>query len=222
MKGLFCLLIVLVTPQWAAAQGTTPFPAVTVTGPVKLTTAVKDPAHGYSYNSTPVDLAKYGYVEEEFFIEGKANSYDTPAGLTGTVKDANHPFKTRMLVRRPKSASKFNGTVIVEWYNVSQGHDGEYDWFQSAEHLVRSGYAWAGVSTQRVGVNSLHHQALDAIGRALRVVAYSDDDLVEGVEVEDCSFALGVQWHPELLRHRSEHLALFRALVDAARSNGAR
>jgi len=37
-----------------------------------------------------------------------------------------------MVVRRPKSASKFNGTVIVEWYNVSQGHDGEYDWFQSA------------------------------------------------------------------------------------------
>ena len=151
MTGLFCLLLVLVTPQWAAAQGTTPFPAVTVTGPVKLTTAVKDRAHGYPYNSTPVDLAKYGYVEEEFFVEGKANSYDTPVGLTGTVKDANHPFKTRMVVRRPKSALKFNGTVIVEWYNVSQGHDGEYDWFQSAEHLVRSGYAWAGVSTQRVG-----------------------------------------------------------------------
>src|SRR2546423_809618 len=74
----------------------------------------------------------------------------------------------------------------------------------------------------RVGVNSLHHQALDALGRALRPVAYSDDGLVEGVEVEECSFAVGVQWHPELLRHRPEHLALFRALVVAGASNGAR
>jgi len=180
MKGLFCLLLVLVTPQWAAAQGTTPFPAVTVTGPVKLTTAVKDRAHGYPYNSTPVDLAKYGYVEEEFFVEGKANSYDTPAGLTGTVKDANHPFKTRMVVRRPKSASKFNGTVIVEWYNVSQGHDGEYDWFQSAEHLVRSGYAWAGVSTQRVGVNSLKEWS---------PARYSTLDVTDGGKINDDSLS---------------------------------
>jgi putative glutamine amidotransferase len=78
------------------------------------------------------------------------------------------------------------------------------------------------LGTTHAGVNSLHHQALDDIGRALRAVAYSDDDLVEGVEVEDCSFALGVQWHPELLRHRPEHLALFRALVVAGESNGAR
>jgi hypothetical protein len=100
-------------------------------------------------------LATLGYVEEEFFIEGKANAYNTPPGQTSSVKDTDHPFKTRIVVRRPKSASKFNGTVIVEWYNVSQGHDGEYDWFQSAEHIVAAGYAWVGVSSQRVGVNSL-------------------------------------------------------------------
>ena len=100
-------------------------------------------------------MAKQGYVEEEFFIAGTANSYLTPAGQTGTVKESGHPFKTRIVVRRPKSAAKFNGSVIVEWYNVSQGHDGEYDWFQSADHIVRNGYAWVGVSDQRVGVNSL-------------------------------------------------------------------
>src|SRR5258708_29231141 len=102
-----------------------------------------------------MDLAKRGYVEEEFFIEGKANTYDTPPGRTGGTKDSDHPFKTRIVVRRPKSVSKFNGTVIVEWSNVSQGHDGEYDWFQSADHIVGAGYAWVGVSNQRVGIDSL-------------------------------------------------------------------
>src|ERR1035438_8563747 len=91
---------------------------VTVTGPVVSTTPLRDPAHGYPYNSTPMDLAKQGYIEEEYFIEGKANSYVTPPGQTGSVKDSGHPFKTRIAIRRPKSASKFNGTVVVEWYNV--------------------------------------------------------------------------------------------------------
>ena len=128
---------------------------IKVTGPIAPTTPLRDPAHGYPYNSTPLDLAKHAYVEEEFFIEGQANTYNTPPGLTGSVKDSNHPFKIRIVVRRPKSATKFNGSVVVEWYNVSQGHDGEYDWFQSAEHILAEGYAWVGVSNQKVGVNSL-------------------------------------------------------------------
>jgi hypothetical protein len=139
----------------ALANANLALPSVTVSGPIALTSALRDLAHGYPYNATPMDLAKRGYVEEEFFIEGQANAYNTVAGQTGTVKDSGHAFKTRIVVRRPKSGSKFNGTVIVEWYNVSQGHDGEYDWFQSAEHIVDADYAWVGVSNQRVGVNAL-------------------------------------------------------------------
>lgn len=139
----------------APNSGSVQLPTIKVTGPVALTTPLRDLAHGYPYNATPLDLAKHAFVEQEFFIEGQANAYNTPAGLTGNVKDSNHPFKIRIVVRRPKSPAKFNGTVIVEWYNVSQGHDGEYDWFQSAEHMLDAGYAWVGVSNQKVGVNSL-------------------------------------------------------------------
>jgi Alpha/beta hydrolase domain len=149
------LSITLAAFPRALPNANLPLPSVTVSGPISLTTALRDPAHGYPYNATPMDLAKHGYVEEEFFIEGKANAYNTVAGQTATAKDSDHAFKTRMVVRRPKSASKFNGTVIVEWYNVSQGHDGEYDWFQSAEHIIGAGYVWVGVSNQRVGVNAL-------------------------------------------------------------------
>ena len=126
-----------------------------VTGPVANTSPLRHADHGYPYNATPVDLAKQGYIEEEFFITGTANRYNTPPGERGSVIDVDHPYATRIVVRRPKQASRFNGTAIVEWYNVSQGHDGEYEWFQSYEHLLRSGYAWVGVSTQAVGVNAL-------------------------------------------------------------------
>jgi putative glutamine amidotransferase len=109
---------------------------------------------------------------------------------------------------------------------LDQHHEGHFDLdrYNEDAHGVRvdAGTTLARVlGATQIGVNSLHHQALDMVGPGLRPVAYSDDGLVEGVEVDGCSFALGVQWHPELLRHRPEHLALFRALVVAGASNGA-
>jgi len=129
--------------------------ATSVTGPIPWTVKAPDPAHGYTFNPTYLDLASKGYIEEEFFIEGVANQYNTLPDATGSVKDSGHPYKTRIVVRRPTSAKKFNGTAIVEWTNVTGSRDLEMDWFQSAEHFVRSGYAWIGVSAQRVGVNAL-------------------------------------------------------------------
>ena len=65
-------------------------------------------------------------------------------------------------------------------------------------------------------VNSLHHQSIDVPGRGIRVVAHSPDGVVEGAEVPDHPFAVGVQWHPEeLVGHDEAARNLFRALVEA-------
>lgn len=69
-------------------------------------------------------------------------------------------------------------------------------------------------------VNSSHHQAVGRPGNGLRVVARACDEVIEAVEGEGERFLLGVQWHPERLRERPEHLALFRALVQAAKGPG--
>lgn len=45
----------------------------------------------------------------------------------------------------------------------------------------------------------------------------ADDGTVEAVEIGGNSFALGVQWHAELLVGRPERLALFQGLVGAPR-----
>jgi hypothetical protein len=126
----------------------------TVSGPVAAT-AVGDPGRVYPFYASVVDLKSHGYVEEEFFIEGTANRYTTPPQATATIADSGHPYKTRIVVRRPASAARFNGTVLIEWNNVTAGRDLDIDWFQTNEHLVRSGYAWVGVSPQRVGVEAL-------------------------------------------------------------------
>src|SRR5207248_7948349 len=65
---------------------------------------------------------------------------------------ATAPYRTRVLVRAPARASKFSGTVVVEWLNVSGGVDADPEWASTAEEIVRSGDAWVGVSAQRIGV----------------------------------------------------------------------
>jgi putative glutamine amidotransferase len=71
------------------------------------------------------------------------------------------------------------------------------------------------VGARDIQVNSTHHQAVRDAGRA-KVSALAPDNVVEAIELPG-KFALGVQWHPELLAGL-EHLALYRALVQRASS----
>jgi hypothetical protein len=130
-------------------------PNPVVSGPIASTVVPGDPSRNYQFFSTNHPLAVNGYIEEEYFIEGTANQYNTPTGATGSVIGSPRPYRTRVVVRRPASDKKFNGTVLVEWINVSNGFDAENLWFFSWEHILRSGYAWVGVSAQRVGVSAL-------------------------------------------------------------------
>lgn len=73
--------------------------------------------------------------------------------------------------------------------------------------------------TTDVHVNSMHHQGLDRIANGLTVSATAPDGLIEALEAPDHPFALGVQWHPEMLVDTDAGTRrLFEAFVDAARS----
>lgn len=84
---------------------------------------------------------------------------------------------------------------------------------------IEAGSRLAGIlGAQVLRVNSMHHQAVDRVGDGLLVSARSaEDDVVEGVEVSDHPFMIGVQWHPEALSERDPVMrALFTGLVEAA------
>ena len=66
--------------------------------------------------------------------------------------DDDGGYKTRILVRRPANPAHFNGTVIVEWMNVSAGESAP-DWDFLNPMLMRDGYAYVGVSAQELGVD---------------------------------------------------------------------
>lgn len=69
-------------------------------------------------------------------------------------------------------------------------------------------------------VNSFHHQAVKDIGNHLVITAYANDGVIEGFEMPDHPYFVGVQWHPERLvehHYHPEHKALFKSFVDACR-----
>ncbi|MBO0825413.1 MAG: gamma-glutamyl-gamma-aminobutyrate hydrolase family protein [Actinobacteria bacterium] len=58
-----------------------------------------------------------------------------------------------------------------------------------------------------------HHQAIDQLGDGLVPTAWTDDDTVEAVELDEpSSFMIAVQWHPEA----GDDPSLFTALISAA------
>ncbi|MFQ5693926.1 MAG: gamma-glutamyl-gamma-aminobutyrate hydrolase family protein, partial [Nitrospinota bacterium] len=63
-------------------------------------------------------------------------------------------------------------------------------------------------------VNTSHHQAVRDPAPSFRVTARARDGVIEAIEGEGHPFAVGVQWHPELLYSRDRAAAsLFRALL---------
>lgn len=119
------------------------------------------------------DFASTGYTEKEYFMEGDAIKYQNsltdnngvPLPLTSDgfwqltpqvdgngnlIKDY---YKTRILVRAPSDPKKFNGTVLMEWANVTAGYDFSIlASFFTNKTISKNGNAYVLVSAQRVGV----------------------------------------------------------------------
>lgn len=104
------------------------------------------------------DLGDLGYGVGESFLAGTATSYKLPGpptadGVWNAAPAATAPFTTRVVVIKPTDPAKFNGTVLVEWLNVTAGQDAGADWMVSHREIMRKGYAWVGVSAQKVGID---------------------------------------------------------------------
>ncbi len=74
----------------------------------------------------------------------------------------------------------------------------------------------------RCEVNSSHHQAVRDVPAALVVSARAGDGVIEGVEDPTREFAVGVQWHPELIPEHAGTRSLFEALIRAASDRASR
>jgi hypothetical protein len=124
--------------------------AATLSGPI-TTGHIIEPL-----TANPSNLAANGYMEQEFFASGTATAFKATSmpsnGKWTIAPTTTASYRTRIIVRRPTSAARFNGTVVVEWMNVSDGESAP-DWDYLNPELMRGGYAYVAVSAQAEGVN---------------------------------------------------------------------
>jgi len=111
------------------------------------------------------------------------------------------------------------GTLVAHLPSVTTSEHCQRDRAGEAVHDVsvqQTSNLQAIVGLDVVGVNSLHHQAVDQVGTGLRAVGWTDDGVIEAIEGIGSLPVVGVQWHPELLPHLEGQPALFSWLVAEA------
>jgi hypothetical protein len=125
-----------------------------VTGPIKVT-ADSYPLCAANRSVVPQDLDKYGYVEEEFFVSGKANVYDLDETNKVVVITPDAPYTTRILIRRPGSRHDFSGNVIIEMMNSTNLYDVDIMWMFCNEYFVNHRDIWIGITIKPIAVKAL-------------------------------------------------------------------
>ncbi|GHU28769.1 hypothetical protein AGMMS50256_11890 [Betaproteobacteria bacterium] len=98
---------------------------------------------------------------------------------------------------------------IVHVHEDFDRYSHEVKWDESS----KSARLYPGLSGGRVV--SIHHQAIKALGRGLRIEATSaEDEVIEAVRLEAKSYVLGLQWHPEFHTPGSTNLLDCMPILD--------
>jgi hypothetical protein len=130
------------------------------TQPVVVEPVPEDQGAIFSPGVRLVSNLAQSYVEEEYFVSGAADLFNyaqnPPLGPTDIVPiQADVPYKTRIIVRRPEKKGHFNGTVVIEWWNSTAGFDTAPVWDPSAEYFARNGFVYVGVTNSTTSLGFL-------------------------------------------------------------------
>ena len=92
----------------------------------------------------------------------------TDDGKWTVTENGSAPYKTRIVVYRPIDPKRFDGTVMVEWLNVTGGLDAGANWTMDHRELIREAWSWVGVTAQKVGIVGGSNQLRRIAGTAER------------------------------------------------------
>ncbi len=122
-------------------------PAPVTTGPIEGGIRGR-PWGGTSKTLAP--LEPFDFIQEEYFYSSTAEARDNKGNPLGSTAG----FTSRLLVQRPRLPENFNGTVLVEWFNVTGQMEQSVQWAMNRSELLREGYAYVGVSVQETGMTT--------------------------------------------------------------------
>ena len=112
------------------------------------------------------------------FVSGTGNVYDWAVDGTVTVKAANRPYTTRILLRRPSDPNRFSGTVITEILHSAIGFDNNFMWGFADDYVMSHGDAYVGitVSGNTIGADGVANSgSLSGSGLKLQTIGGGAD-----------------------------------------------
>ncbi len=128
--------------------------ALKVIGPVQVTSE-SYPFNAADHSAVPQDLKSVNYLEEEYFVSGKANVYGYDTAGKVVVKSPDAPYTTRIHIRRPLDKSKFSGNVVFELNNPTAMYDMNLQWMFCKDFFLENGDIWVGITVKPVSINAL-------------------------------------------------------------------
>ena len=167
-----------------------------------------------------IDPSYYGEVKQEFCIQPEPCRDTLEQLLVPAALKNQKPLLA--ICRGVQVLNVFCGGTLyqdIHAQGVTDKPHRQADTPKAHEVTPVSGTLVADIlGTEPLAVNSLHHQVIKDLGRGLRVAAYSDDGLIEALDIPNHPFAIGVQWHPELLAaHRDDQMEIFHRFVAACK-----
>jgi putative glutamine amidotransferase len=93
-------------------------------------------------------------------------------------------------------------------------------WYPTHEVIIeKDSRVWSWFEAGRAGVNSFHHQAVKDVAPGFTVTSRAPDGIIESIELTGHRFAIGVQWHPELMwQESSRYLTMFIDFINECKT----
>lgn len=163
-------------------------------------------SYGRSSVSSVVQMANRRQTSERILLEKIVNRKMPVLGIGAGMQLLNIYFGGNLFVHlptdNPKAMQHFDPTGSAHRHMV----------------LVEKGSTLEDIyGSLELRVNSEHHQAVDKLGKRLRVAVKSPDGVIEAFEAtDDTWFCIGVQWHPEADTRSALDCQIFDCLVQAA------
>ncbi len=164
-----------------------------------------------------VDPARYGAKRTAAVQPADSERDETEIELTRLVLDRDVP--TLFICRGVQVLNiALGGTLHPHIPDLGIGdlhRDREGYWAYHDIDAAEGSRVAEAMGTTSVMTYSGHHQAIDVVADGLTVTASAPDGIIEALEVDDASWAVGVQWHPEMSAHDDPtQQALFDTLLD--------
>lgn len=116
------------------------------------------------------------------------------------------------------------GTLYQDIYAQRQNTNGHSPKFTLGgyEHhtvdLIRDSMIYNIFKTDKIKTNSFHHQAVKDVAEGYIATAFTEDGIIECIESSELEFALGVQWHPEIMFERYPLFCnIFNSFIEASK-----